>query len=89
MLESGLNIAFKHIFLEFPLDHCPVILLPFLFDKEEDIHFDKLLVDSSVLSIMSSTSGSGGQKLSGNMPMVDLFRELGYSSCSRYCFKKI
>jgi len=69
---------------DFPTDRCPLVLLPFLYEKEEDIHFEKLLADSSISTILSS-SNSVGQKLTTSMSLADIIRESGFTCCSRYC----
>ena len=85
-LDEKQTLNSNLVSLDFPADRCPLVLLPFLFEKEEDIHFEKLLADSSVSTIMTS-SNSVGQKLSTNMSLADIIRESGFTSCSRYALR--
>ena len=84
LLFTGELLSKTQILIDYPSERCPLVLLPFLFDKEDDIQFEKLLAESSVASIMSS-SNSAGQKLTSTaMSLPDIIRESGYNACSRY-----
>ncbi|XP_077972852.1 CCR4-NOT transcription complex subunit 1-like [Styela clava] len=54
----------------FPIDRCPIVLLPLLYREKEDLHMDRLLTEST------------GSIHKARAFMADVIREIGYSSCS-------
>ncbi|CAK8681219.1 CCR4-NOT transcription complex subunit 1-like isoform X2 [Clavelina lepadiformis] len=87
--QGGLTLEQKQSFFtvlrkEYPSDRCPLILLPYLYQSQEDIHMERLLVESTPSPIMSSSSNSGNQKSSAmnSVSLANILQEMGHASCA-------
>jgi len=64
---------------DFPLDRCPVALLPLLYHNQEDLHMERLLADSSVGPMLNAGGKNGGMGVS----LAEILRDVGYTACAR------
>lgn len=65
-------------FADFPIERCPVVLLPLLYREKGDLHMDRLLQEPN-----------GSASLKGRVSMADILREIGYSACSRWDISRV